>query len=88
MRAGFELYRSFDQDAADNRAALERHGKLAVPVLAMGGMTSTTGELMAEMAREVAEDVTGVRVPPTAHWIPEENPAAFVEAVLNFAAPR
>ena len=31
MRAGFELYRAFDRDAADNRAALERDGKLTVP---------------------------------------------------------
>jgi pimeloyl-ACP methyl ester carboxylesterase len=37
------------------------------------------------MMREVAEDVVGVRVPKTAHWIPEENPQAFVSAVLEFA---
>src|SRR5919202_1447887 len=43
MRAGFELYRAFDQDAADTRAALARNGKLAVPVLAVGGEISTSG---------------------------------------------
>jgi pimeloyl-ACP methyl ester carboxylesterase len=84
MRAGFEVYRAFDQDAADNRAALERNGKLAVPVLAVGGMTSTTGPLMEELAREVADDVTAVRISGTAHWIPEENPSEFVNAVLTF----
>ena len=86
MRAGFELYRAFDQDAADNRAALSEHGKLTIPVLAVGGITSTTGPLMEEMAGEVAADVTGVRVPGTAHWIPEENPAALAAALLDFAA--
>jgi pimeloyl-ACP methyl ester carboxylesterase len=86
MRAGFELYRAFDQDAEDNRAALARNGKLSLPVLAMGGEISTSGALVEEMMREVAEDVTGVRVPRTAHWVPEENPDAFVRAVLDFAA--
>jgi pimeloyl-ACP methyl ester carboxylesterase len=85
MRAGFELYRAFDQDAADNRAALARNGKLTVPVLAMGGEISTSGSVVEEMMREVAENVTGVRVPRTAHWVPEENPDAFVRAVLDFA---
>jgi pimeloyl-ACP methyl ester carboxylesterase len=87
MRAGFELYRAFDQDARDNREALARNGKLTVPVLALGGTISTTGPLMEEMVREVAGDVTGEILPGTAHWLPEENPAAFVEAVLRFTAP-
>jgi pimeloyl-ACP methyl ester carboxylesterase len=84
MRAGFEVYRAFDRDAADNREALERNGPLTVPVLAVGGMTSTTGELMEAMMREVAEDVRGVRIPRTAHWIPEENPQALAAALLDF----
>jgi pimeloyl-ACP methyl ester carboxylesterase len=85
MRAGFELYRAFDQDAEDNRAALSRNGKLTMPVLAVGGATSTSGPLVEEMMREVAEDVAGFRVPGTAHWIAEENPEAFASAVLDFA---
>jgi pimeloyl-ACP methyl ester carboxylesterase len=48
LRAGFELYRAFDRDAQDNRAAM--------------------------------------RVPDTAHWIAEENPDAFVAALLDFVA--
>ena len=87
MRAGFELYRAFDRDAEDNRAALKRHGKLTMPVLAVGGASSTSGPLVEEMMREVADDVTGLRVPGTAHWIPEENPRALVRAVLEFAGP-
>ena len=63
MRAGFEVYRAFDQDARDNREALERNGKLDVPVLALGGEISTTGPLMEEMVREVATDVTGEIMP-------------------------
>jgi pimeloyl-ACP methyl ester carboxylesterase len=85
MRAGFEVYRTFDQDAHDNRAALERNGKLTIPVLAVGGEISTSGPLVEEMMREVAEDVTGVIVPRTAHWIPEENPDALVRALIEHA---
>ena len=85
MRAGFEVYRAFDRDAEDNRAALVRHGKLTVPVLAVGGAISTSGPLVEEMMREVAEDVTGLRVPRTGHWVPEESPEAFARAVLEFA---
>jgi pimeloyl-ACP methyl ester carboxylesterase len=84
MRAGFELYRAFDRDAEDNRIALRRNGKLTMPVLAVGGATSTSGPLVEEMMQEVAEDVTGLRVPRTGHWIAEENSSAFVNAVLEF----
>jgi pimeloyl-ACP methyl ester carboxylesterase len=87
MRAGFELYRAFDQDAANNREALRRNGKLTVPVLAVGGATSTSGPLVEAMMREVAEAVTAVRVPRTAHWIAEENPTAFTGALLRFLEP-
>ena len=86
MRAGFEVYRAFDRDAEDNRAVLARNGKLSVPVLAVGGEISTSGPLVEEMMREVAGDVTGVRMPRTAHWVAEENPAGFVRALLEFLA--
>jgi len=85
MRAGFELYRAFDKDAADNRDALQRNGKLTIPVLAVGGMMSTTGPLVEEMMQEVADNVTGLRIPGTAHWIAEEKPAEFIAGVLEFA---
>jgi pimeloyl-ACP methyl ester carboxylesterase len=32
----------------------------------------------------VAGDVTGVRVPRTGHWVPEENPQAFADGVLGW----
>lgn len=87
MRAGLELYRTFDRDTQDNHAALRRNGKLTMPVLAVGGASSTSGPLMEEMMGQVADNVTGLRVPATAHWVPEENPQALVRAVLEFARP-
>jgi pimeloyl-ACP methyl ester carboxylesterase len=86
MRAGFELYRAFDRDAEDNQDALERNGKLTMPVLAVGGAISTSGPLVEEMMREVAADVTAARIPRTGHWIAEENPTAFTAALVEFIA--
>jgi pimeloyl-ACP methyl ester carboxylesterase len=86
MRAGFEAYRSFDQDIEDYRDALKRNGKLTIPVLAVGGAISTTGPVIEEMMREVAEDVAGLRVAGAAHWIPEEKPSVLVPALLKFLA--
>jgi pimeloyl-ACP methyl ester carboxylesterase len=84
MRAGFELYRAFDKDTEDNRDSLRRNGKLAIPVLAVGGAVSTTGPLMAEMMREVADNVTGIRIAATGHWIAEENPSALTVHLMEF----
>ncbi len=84
MRAGFEVYRAFDQDVQDNRDALKRNGKLTIPVLAVFGSISNTGPRVEEMMREVASNVTGLGVPDAAHWIAEENPDAFTAGLLRF----
>ena len=86
LRAAFEAYRAFGQDAEDNRRILQHNGRLTIPVLALGGTISTTGAVIGEMTKEVAEDVTAVRVPDTGHWIAEENPEAVVDELLRFAA--
>ena len=88
MRCGFELYRAFDQDVADNVDYMRRQGKLDIPVLALGGTLGTFGSVVEEMVREVATNVTGVRVPATSHWIGEENPDEFVAKVLAFASAK
>jgi pimeloyl-ACP methyl ester carboxylesterase len=36
------------------------------------------------MMREVADNVTGLRVPRTGHWIAEENAADLAQGVLDF----
>jgi pimeloyl-ACP methyl ester carboxylesterase len=84
---GFAVYRAFGQDADDNQATLKHNGKLGMPVLAVGGAMSSTGPFVEEMMNEVAENVTGVRIPGASHFIPEENPEAFASAVLDFTGP-
>jgi pimeloyl-ACP methyl ester carboxylesterase len=84
MRAGLELYRAFEQDAADNREFLSRNGKLVIPTLALSGALSNSGPLLEEMMREVAAHVCAARVPDTGHWVPEENPHALMGILLDF----
>jgi pimeloyl-ACP methyl ester carboxylesterase len=84
MRAGFAQFAAFDQDAIDNKAFVAE-GKLAMPVLAVGGEKSF-GTQMADVMRFAASNVQGAVVPNAGHWIMEENPAAAVELITSFLA--
>lgn len=84
MRAGFDLYRAFDQDAEDTRAALRANGKLKMPCLGICGQMSLFSAVTEEMGLEVAENVTAEAVPESGHWIAEENPEALVEITRRF----
>lgn len=83
MHSGFAQFAAFDQDAIDNRALLAAHGKLAMPVLAIGGEKSF-GPMMATVMRAGASNVTQGIVPGSGRWIMEENPAATVSIVREF----
>ena len=83
MHSGFAQFAAFDQDAIDNRAMLAANGKLAMPVLAIGGEKSF-GPMMATVMRAGASNVTEGIVPGSGHWIMEENPQATVSIVRAF----
>ncbi len=83
MHSGFAQFAAFDQDAIDNRAFLAAGGKLAMPVLAIGGEQSF-GPMMATVMRAAASDVTEGVVPDSGHWIMEENPEATTKMVRAF----
>lgn len=84
MRAGFEVYRAFDQDGENNKAALKKNGKLTMPVLALGGTSSFFLPIAKEMMNEVAKNVTVRPIPDCGHWIAEENPNALQRQLLDF----
>ncbi|QUD90639.1 alpha/beta fold hydrolase [Phenylobacterium montanum] len=83
MHAGFRQFAAFDQDAADNRAWLATHGKLPMPVLAIGGEKSF-GPMMAVVAQAGAVNVKERVIPGAGHWLMEEQPAATVAAIHDF----
>ncbi|NDK38198.1 alpha/beta hydrolase [Pseudoxanthomonas gei] len=82
MHSGFAQFAAFDQDAVDNKAALEK-GQLPMPVFAIGGEKSF-GPMMATVMRFAATNVKQGIVPDTGHWIMEENPTATVAMVRDF----
>ena len=90
MRAGFEYYRAFPIDANENKESLVKEGKLQMPVLALGGdiYPAVGGNLPGNFAlystQLLAENVTGVTVPLSGHWIPEEQPDFVIEQLFKF----
>jgi pimeloyl-ACP methyl ester carboxylesterase len=82
MHSGFMQFAAFDQDAIDNKTFLAR-GKLAMPVLAIGGEKSF-GTTMADVMRFAASNVREGVIPDSGHWIMEENPAATIAMVRAF----
>ena len=86
LRAGFGFYRALAQDAEDNRERIAR-GKLAMPVLAMGGAVGRgRGTEPEESLRRVANDVRGLVVPECGHMIPEEQPDLVARVLGEFFA--
>ena len=88
MRAGFEYFRAFPQDAIENMNYSKT--KLTMPVLAVGpssapgfGGNVTTNVALYSM-QALAQNVRGVQVPNSGHWIPEERPDFVVKLLGNF----
>ncbi len=82
MHAAFEQFAAFTQDAADNKAFAAK-GKLAMPVLALGGDHSF-GTQMADIMRLVADDVSGGIIANSGHWVMEEQPQQTTAKIVAF----
>ena len=82
MHSGFMQFAAFDQDVIDNKEFVAK-GKLAMPVLAVGGEKSF-GTGMTDIMRFAASDVRGGVIPDAGHWVMEENPAATIKIVRDF----
>ena len=82
MHAGFAQFAAFDQDVIDNRASVG-HGRLQMPVLAIGGDHSL-GSTMAYIMRFAADNVREVVVTDSGHWLMEEQPKATVTVIVGF----
>jgi pimeloyl-ACP methyl ester carboxylesterase len=88
MRAGFEYYRAIPQDEIQNQNYSK--AKLPMPVLAVGGgyIPVFGGNITMPIAeygmKILAQNVTGITVPNSGHWIPEEQPDVVVKLLNNF----
>lgn len=89
MRAGFGYYRNIPRNMADNRALKASGFKLPMPVLAIGGARMEArgrGQEPEASLREIADDVRGMVVAESGHFVPEEQPQVLAEALLEFFA--
>ena len=81
MRAGFEVFRAFEQDAAD--FAKFAKSKLPMPMLVLTG-EKASGEFLIQQGRLVAEKVEGVVVKGAGHWLMEEAPDQTIPKLAGF----
>jgi pimeloyl-ACP methyl ester carboxylesterase len=82
MHSAFNQFAAFNQDAADNKA-LAAKGKLAMPVLALGGDHSFRTQ-MGDIMRLVASDVTTGLIKDSGHWVMEEQPVQTTAMIVAF----
>ena len=81
VRAGFEYFKSFEQDAKDFAAFSAT--KLSMPVLILTG-EKASGESLIVQGRLVATDVRGRVIKGSGHWLMEEAPQQVIPALLAF----
>lgn len=81
MRAGFEVFKNFEQDAKDFAAFSAT--KLNMPFLVLTG-EKASGTFLIDQAKTVATKVSGTVVKNSGHWLMEEAPDQVVPAILAF----
>jgi pimeloyl-ACP methyl ester carboxylesterase len=83
MRAGFEVFHAFPQDAED--FARFSKTKLKMPMLVLTG-EKASGEFLIAQARLVAENVTGDIIKGAGHWLMDEASAQVIPKLAAFLA--
>jgi len=81
MRAGFEAFRAFEQDASDFAAFSKT--KLKMPMLALTG-EKASGDFLIAQARLVAENVEGAVIKGSGHWLIDEAPDQVIPKLMAF----
>jgi pimeloyl-ACP methyl ester carboxylesterase len=87
-RSAFEYFRAFPVDAEQNIESAKT--KITIPVLALGGDIypglggDIPGNFAASSLQSLATNVTGVTVPLSGHWVPEERPDFVLDQLSKF----
>ena len=81
MRAGFEYFKAFEQDATDFQQLAST--RLTMPVLVISGERSG-GSFLVDQVRMVADDVTGKVISGSGHWLMEEAPQEVIPVLTAF----
>jgi pimeloyl-ACP methyl ester carboxylesterase len=81
MRAGFEYFKNFEQDAKDFAGFSQT--KLQMPMLVLSG-EKAGGQFLIDQGRLVDTNVEGVIVKGSGHWLMEEAPEQTIPALVAF----
>jgi pimeloyl-ACP methyl ester carboxylesterase len=81
MRAGFEVFHAFSQDAED--FAQFAQTKLTMPMLVLAG-EKASGEFLIQQGRLVDDNVEGVVIKGSGHWLMEEAPEQVIPKLVSF----
>jgi len=81
MRAGFEVFRAFEQDARDFAGFAQT--KLTMPMLVLTGERAS-GDFLIAQARLVDSKVEGVVIKGSGHWLMEEAPRQVIPQLVAF----
>ena len=81
MRAGFEYFKTFEQDAKDFAAFSTT--KLEMPFLVLTG-EKASGTFLIDQTKLVASNVTGTVVKGSGHWLMEEATGQVIPAIVAF----
>ena len=81
MRAGFEYFKTFEQDAKDFAAFSAT--KLDMPFLVLTG-EKASGTFLIDQTKLVATNVSGTVVKGSGHWLMEEATGQVIPAIVAF----
>jgi pimeloyl-ACP methyl ester carboxylesterase len=83
MRAGFEYFRAFEQDAKDFSRFAQTPLPMSMPMLVLTG-EKASGDFLIQQGRLVAANVEGVVVRGSGHWLMEEAPDQVIPKLVEF----
>ncbi len=81
IKAGMEVFKAFPTDASDFAAFAKT--KLKMPLLVLSG-EKAGGTFLIEQGKMVADNVEGVLVPGSGHWLMEEAPDQVIPKLVEF----
>ena len=81
MRAGFEYFKTFEQDAKDFAAFSTT--KLEMPFLVLTG-EKASGTFLIDQTKLVATDVRGTVINGSGHWLMEEATGQVIPAIVAY----
>lgn len=81
MRAGFEYFRNFEQDAKDFEGFAQT--KLTMPMLVLAGERAS-GQFLIDQGTLVNSNVEGIIVRGSGHWLMDEAPQQTISALVAF----